>query len=61
MKQTADIDDKVFHERLNAARKELIDLAVWQRHLHEKACLQAFGETMEEAIIRRFKDKHTIL
>ena len=61
MKEPADIENEVFREKLNAARKDLIDLVVWQRHIREKMYLQAFGETMADTLKRRFKDRHTIL
>ena len=61
MRGAADIENEVFREKLNAARKDLIDLVVWQRHIREKMYLQAFGETMEDTLKRRFKDRHTIL
>lgn len=61
MRQAKDVEDEVFRERLNAARKDLIDLVVWQRHIREKMYLQAFGETMADTLKRRFKDKPIIL
>lgn len=61
MRQAKDVEDEVFRERLNAARKDLIDLVVWQRHIREKMYLQAFGETMADTLKRRFKDKSIIL
>lgn len=61
MKEPADIEVEVFREKLNAARKDLIDLVVWQRYIREKMYLQAFGETMAGTLKRRFKDRHTIL
>ena len=50
-----------FKDKLDAMRKAVIDSVVFQRQLQERMYFDAFGETMEEAIKRRFKDKHTIL
>lgn len=52
---------KYDNDRLDAMRKAVIDSVVFQRQLQERMYFDAFGETMEEAIKRRFKDKHTIL
>ena len=52
---------KYDNDRLDAMRKAVIDSVVFQRKLQERMYFDAFGETMEEAIKRRFKDKHTIL
>ena len=57
---TKAVDDN-YRERLNAMRKAVIDSVVFQRQLQERMYFNVFGETMEEAIKRRFKDKHTIL
>ena len=48
-------------EQIDAMREAVIDSVVFQRQLQERMYFDAFGETMEEAIKRRFKDKHTIL
>lgn len=53
--------DGNYRERLRAMRKAVIDSVVFQRQLREKMYFDAFGEPMEEAIKRRFEDKHTIL
>lgn len=45
MKEPADIEVEVFREKLNAARKELIDLVVWQRHIREQISITTFGRT----------------
>lgn len=52
---------KYDNDRLDAMRKAVIDSVVFQRQLQERMYFDAFGETMEEAIKRRFKDKHIIL
>ena len=48
-------------KQVNAMRKAIIESVVFQRQLQERMYLDAFGEPMEEAIKRRFKDRHIIL
>ena len=50
-----------YREKLNAMRKAVIDSVVFQRQLQERMYFDAFGESMEEAIKRRFEGTHTIL
>jgi len=53
--------DGNYRKRLNGMRKAVIDSVVFQRQLQERMYFDAFGETMEEAVNRRFDGKHVIL
>ena len=53
--------DGRYRERLYAARKAAIEQVIWQRNRIAMTYLTAFGEPMEEAIKRRFENKHTML
>lgn len=48
-------------ESIEREMKNLISLEEYQRHIREKMCLQAFHETMEDAIKRKFKEQHVIV
>lgn len=48
-------------EAIEKSMKATIDLVIFQRELQEKMYFDAFGEPMQKAIKRRFKDKPTIL
>lgn len=49
MKEPADIEDEVFREKLNAARKDLIDLVVWQRQ--ECGTMVQFSILLESVVM----------
>ena len=48
-------------ESIEKEMKPLISIKEYQMHIRKKMCLQAFNETIEDAIKRKFKEQHVIV